>query len=199
MKKTNTDSVKKEIVIIITIVAFVSGFLGGIIYSALKSPTGPSRYPGPQATGIPSQDTPLPTDRILELEQEMAANPDNVGAMIELGDIYFDNNRYQEGIAVFTKAEKIAPTDIHILNDLGVLHMHTGNYETALEKFEAVLSIYPTHSHTLYYVGRVYRNQGDTDKALQAFEQVLGLNPDPQLAEAARQEITALKDQTPPQ
>ncbi|MCF6290938.1 MAG: tetratricopeptide repeat protein [Desulfobacterales bacterium] len=196
MKKTDTASVKKEIVIIITIVAFISGFLGGIIYSALKSPAGPSSYPDSGAAAIPARDIPLPTDRIAELEQELAVDPDNVKAMIELGDIYFDSNRYQEGIVIFTRAEKIAPTDIHILNDLGVMHLHTGNYETALEKFKAVLAIYPTHSHTLYYLGLVYLKQGDRDKALPAFEQVLALNPDPQLAEAARREIAALNEQT---
>ncbi len=192
MKKTNSDSVKKEMVVIITIVALVSGFLGGIIYSALRSPAVPAQYPSPRATAVPAPDTPLPADRIAELEQELAVDPDNVKALVELGDIYFDSNRYQQGIVIFTRAEKLAPTDIHILNDLGVLHMHSGNYQTALEKFRAVLDIQPDHSHTLYYLGMVYRKQGKEEMAIQAFEQVLGLNPDQQLAEATRLEIAAL-------
>lgn len=196
--KKNTDLVKKEIAVVVTIVALAAGFLGGIVFSAFKSPAGPPQYSGSQSSGQSSQNVQQQTNRILALEQEVVVNPDNVDAMIELGDIYFDGNRYQEAIATFNKAEQIAPTNIHILNDLGILHMRTGNYETALAKFDAVLSIDPTHSHSLYYVGLVNRNMGDTDKALQAFEQVLSLSPDQQLAEAVRQEIAALKDQDIP-
>ena len=198
MKNKDTNLVKKEIAIVVTIVALVIGFLGGVFYSALKSPSGTSQNAGTQSTGQPSQNVQQQANRILALEQEVTSNPDNVDAMIELGDIYSDSNRYQEAIATFNKAEQIAPTNIHILNDLGVLHMKTGNYETALAKFDAVLIIDPTHSHSLYYIGLVNRNIGDTDKALQAFEQVLSLNPDPQLADAVRQEIATLKDQPPP-
>jgi cytochrome c-type biogenesis protein CcmH/NrfG len=56
------------------------------------------------------------------------------------------------------------------------------------------LKIDPGHIHSLYYVGLVHRETGNTDKALQAFEGVLALNPDPQLADAVRQEIAALRD-----
>ncbi len=195
MKKTDTNLVKKEVAIIIIIVALVVGFLGGIFYSAFNSSSGSPQYS--QSTGQPSLNAQQQSNRILALEKEVASNPDNVDAMIELGDIYFDNSRYQEAIAIFTKAEKIAPANIHILNDLGVLLMNTNAYDAALEKFKAVLDIDPSHSHSLYYVGIVYRTKGDQDKALQTFEQVLSLNPDPQLAETVREEIAALKDQAP--
>ncbi len=195
MKTKDTNLVKKEIAIIVTIVALAAGFLSGIVYSAFKSPADSSQYSGSQSTGQPSQNAQQQANRILDLEKEVAANPDNIDAMIELGDIYFDSDRYQEAIVTFNKAEQIAPTNIHVLNDLGILLMNTGNYDASLEKFEAVLDIDPSHSHSLYYVGIVYRTKGETGKALEAFEQVLILDSDPQLAEAVRQEITALKDQ----
>jgi cytochrome c-type biogenesis protein CcmH/NrfG len=194
-KKKNTGLVKKEIAIIVTIVALIIGFLGGVFYSALKTPTGTSQYSGSQSAGQATQNNQQQVNRMLVLEQEIAANPDNINALIELGDIYFDSNRYQEAISIFNKAEQIAPTNIHVLNDLGILHMKTGSYEAALAKFDAVLIIDPTHSHSLYYVGLVHRETGNTDKALQVFEEVLSLNPDPQIAEAVRQEITVLKEQ----
>ncbi len=197
MKKTDTNLVKKEIAILITAVALAVGFLGGIFYSVLNSPSGSGQNPVSQSTGQLPQDTQQQANRILALEQEIAANPENVDAMIELGDIFFDSNRYQEAIATFVKAEGLAPTNVHILNDLGQLYMNTNEYDAAIEKFEAVLNIDPTHSHTLYYIGIVYRLKGDTDKALQTFEQVLSLNPNPELEARVRQEITALKVPAP--
>ncbi|UCE94446.1 MAG: tetratricopeptide repeat protein [Flavobacteriaceae bacterium] len=198
MKNRDTNLIKKEIAIVVTIVALVIGFLGGVFYSALKSPSGTSQNAGTQSTGQPSQNVQQQANRILALEQEIAANPDNVNALIELGDIYLDSNRYENAISIFVKAEQLAPANFHILNDLGTLYLRTGRLETALEKFEAVLKIDPSHIHSLYYVGLVHRETGNADKALQAFEEVLGLNPDPQLADAIRQEIATLKDQPPP-
>ena len=194
MKKTDAVSVKKETAIVVTVVSLVLGFLGGVFYSSLKTPTDASQFTGSQSAGQPSGDSQQQANRIAALEQEIANIPENVNAMIELGDIYFDGNRYQEAISTFLRAEKIAPANVHILNDLGLLYMSTGDNDTALEKFEAVLKIDPSHIHSLYYVGLVHRETGNRDKAVQVFEEILGLNPDPKLADAVRQEIAALKD-----
>lgn len=172
--------------------------MAGIIYSAVKSPTAPVQYNGAQSVEQPSQSIQQQSDQIFALEQELAANPTNIDAMIELGDIYLDSNRFQEGIGIFSKAEKIAPTDIHILNDLGILYMNTGSYETALTKFEAVLEIDSSQSHSLYHIGIIHRENGEKNKALQAFEKVLRLNPGPQLAEQVQQEIIALNIELQP-
>ena len=197
MKKTDTNLVKKEIAVLITAVALAVGFLGGIFYSAYNTSSGSGQIPVSQSTG-PSPDNSLQqANKILALEQEIEANPDNVIAMISLGDIYFDSNKFQEGIAIFTKAEKIDPTNVHILNDLGLLNMNINEYDTALEKFQAVLNIDPNHSHSLYHIGIVYRLKGDAETALQTFEQVLSLNPGPELEAKVRQEIAALKGSDP--
>jgi cytochrome c-type biogenesis protein CcmH/NrfG len=199
MQKIDSNSIKKEAVIVIALVAFIGGFLAGVIYSAVKSPTVPVQYNGAQSVGQPSKSIQQQSDQIFALEQELAANPTNIDAMIALGDIYLDSNMFQEGIGIFSKAEKIAPNNIHILNDLGILNMNTGNYETALTKFEAVLEIDPGQSHSLYHIGTIHRENGEKNKALQAFEKVLELNPSGQLAEQVQQEIIALNSGLLPQ
>lgn len=197
MKKIDTNLVKKEIAVLITAVALAVGFVGGIFYNAFSTQSGSVQIPVSQSTGQPPDNSLQQANRVLALEKEEAANPDNVDAMIELGDIYFDSNKFQEGIAIFTKAEKIAPANTHILNDLGLLYMNTDEYDAAMEKFKAVLNIDPNHSHSLYYIGVVYRLEGDTETALQTFEQVLSLNPNPELEANVRQEIAALKGSDP--
>ena len=195
MKMADVNYIKNETAIMVTIVALVIGFLGGVFYSALNSPPGGPQYSVAQSTGQPSQDSQQQADRTSALEQELSANPDNVNALIELGDIYFDSNRYQEAISIFLKAEKLAPANVHILNDLGILYMSTDDNDSALERFEAVLEIDPNHIHSLYYVGLIHRDNGDTEKALEVFEQVLAANPNPQLADAVGKEVAAIKNQ----
>lgn len=198
MKKTETDLIKKEIAVFITAVALSVGFLGGIFYSAFNTPSGPPGYPGPQTAGQAAQNALPGESRIEVLKQELAVNPDNINALIELGDIYFDGNRYQEAISIFNRAEEVDPVNIHVLNDLGILSMSTGNYDAALEKFKTVMDVDPSHIHSLYHIGVIHRIKGDTDKAVETFEQILSMNPEPQLTEAARQEIAALKNQPSP-
>jgi cytochrome c-type biogenesis protein CcmH/NrfG len=183
---------KKEIAIFIATVALAVGFLGGIFYSAFNTPSGP---PGSQ----PAAQNALPGEsRIEVLKKELLANPDDINALIELGDIYFDGNRYETAIAIFNKAEEVAPANIHVLNDLGILYMSTGKYDAALEKFETVMDVDSSHIHSLYHIGVIHRIKGDTGKALGTFEQIMSKSPEPKLAEAVRQEIAALKNEPPP-
>lgn len=199
MQNIDSNSVKKKAVVVFVLIAFVCGFLAGIIYCAFETPSTTIQPTGSQSAGQSLQTIQQQADKILVLEQELDANPENVATRIELGDIYFDSNKFQEAIEVFSKAEQIDPGNIHVLNDLGTLYLNTGNYDAALTRFETVLGIDPSHSHSLYYVGIIHREKGDKDKALQAFEKVLNMNPDPQLAGKAQQEIAALKGELLPQ
>ena len=76
MKMIDVNHVKKETSIIVTIVMLISGFLGGVFYSVLKTPSGTSQYTGSQSPGQPSQDSQQQANRIVALEQEIAALKD---------------------------------------------------------------------------------------------------------------------------
>ena len=199
MQNIDSNSVKKDRVVIFTLIAFISGFLAGVIYSAAKAPTAPAQLGGAQYPATqPSQGIPQ-GEKIYSLLQRIEDNPQDIDALIELGDIYFDRNSHQEGIEIFTKAELIDPTNIHVLNDLGLLYMNIGNYDKAVEKFETVLNIDPSQNHSLYHVGLIYSEKGEREKALNAFENVLKLNPTPELAAQVEQAVAALKGELKPQ
>ncbi len=137
--------------------------------------------------------------KIAAYQSVLKDNPDSLKALVGLGDLYFDNQRYQEAIDIFLKAEKIDPASVHIENDLGLLYLNTNNYKSAIEKFQKALKIDPTHTDSLYYIGLIHHYKGDNAQALQVFEQVLSSNPSPRLAQRVKQEISKIKGQMAPQ
>ncbi len=150
-----------------------------------------------QNTMYPEQQGQSQATEIARYQNILKNNPDNLNALVGLGDIYFNSRRYQEAIAIFLKAEKIDPASVHIENDLGLLYLNSNNYDHALEKFQKALQIDPTHIESLYYIGLIHHYKGDNATSLQTFEQVLASNPSPRLAQKVNQEIARIKGQVP--
>lgn len=138
----------------------------------------------------------------LDMESKIATyqailekSPDSIKALVGLGDLYFDNRRYQEAIPIFLKAAEVDSANVHVENDLGLLYLNTGDSDNALTRFQKALALDPTHIDSLYYIGVIHQHKGEIAKAREAFEQVLAANPPPQLAQKVNQELTRIKNQ----
>jgi len=133
-------------------------------------------------------------DTIAELTQYLEKNPSDVQAYIKLGDIYYDDNRNQEAIEIFTKAGAIAPDNLHIQTDLGALYSKTSQIDLAIKSYEAALIISPAFLDAHFYLGQLFRyNKGDNQKALKHFEKILASNPNEKLRDAATREIDQIR------
>ncbi len=135
-------------------------------------------------------------EEIVRLTETLAQNPDDLNALIRLGDLYFDGKRYQEAIELFLRAETVSAPSVHIENDLGLLYLNTNRPLLAIPRFERALEIDPAHLVSLYYIGVSYRQLGDREKARQAYERVLVANPSADLARAVKGELAALRPDT---
>ena len=135
-------------------------------------------------------------NRAAQLEAALRTNPRDVDTMVALGDAYLELRQGEQALAVFEKAQVLAPDNIHVLSDLGSIYQQTGRYDEALEKFGRVVELDPTRLGALVHMGIIYRyRKGDDAKALEIFRDVLARNPDPRLAEMARREIAKIEAQ----
>ncbi len=179
-KSPETGLVKKETTMIVALVALVVGFLGGIFYSAMQSsPSGPV-----QTTSGPPQQQQQPgfssdqAKRILALEQEVALNPTNVNAWIQLGNIYFDTNSFEKAIRAYEKSLELSPNNANVLTDLGVMYRRTGQPQKALDAFDRAMTIAPGHEQSRFNKGIVLRyDLNDREGAIKAWEELLKINP----------------------
>ena len=180
-KSPETGLVKKETTMIVALVALVVGFLGGIFYSAMQSsPSGPVQT----TSGPPQQQQQQPgfsSDQakwILALEQEVALNPTNVNAWIQLGNIYFDTNSFEKAIRAYEKSLELSPNNANVLTDLGVMYRRTGQPQKALDAFDRAMTIAPGHEQSRFNKGIVLRyDLNDREGAIKAWEELLKINP----------------------
>ncbi len=171
--------VKRETLYLAVGVALVLGFLAGVVYSAMNSDSAGPVPAGPPARSAASDQ--IPTDqaeRMLALEQEVAADPGNLAAWIQLGHLFFDSSRYQQAIDAYQKALALDPDNADVWTDLGVMYRRTGKPGQAISAFDRAMAINPGHEQSRFNKGIVLRyDLNDRAGAIKAWEEVLAINP----------------------
>jgi cytochrome c-type biogenesis protein CcmH/NrfG len=184
-KNSEGDYVKKEIMLIVALIALVIGFLGGIFYSAFQDgPTGSVQTASAPAGPPPQQQQSQPNlsneqaRNILSLEQEVAINPTNVEAWTNLGHVYFDTGSFAKAIRAYEKSLELSPDNPNVLTDLGVMYRRNGQPGKALEAFDKAIAIAPNHEQSRFNKGIVLRyDMNDREGAVKVWEDLLRINP----------------------
>jgi tetratricopeptide (TPR) repeat protein len=124
--------------------------------------------------------------------------PTNATPRAQLGNLYFDAERYDEAIKWYGDALRLAPNDVNVSTDLGVCYYYSNQPDKALEQFERSLKIDSKHAKTLLNVGIVKAfGKQDIDGALQAWREVIALAPDGPEGQAAKRALESLQSAHP--
>jgi len=122
----------------------------------------------------------------------------NATPRVELANLYFDAERYDDAIKWYEEALKLTPNDVNVSTDLGVCYYYTNQADKALAQFDKSLKIDPKHAKTLLNVGivRAFGKQ-DLDGATQAWQQVIKLAPESPEGQAAKRALDSLQSAHP--
>jgi tetratricopeptide (TPR) repeat protein len=125
-------------------------------------------------------------------------DPKNASARVQLGDVYFDAERYHDAITWYEEALKLDPKNVNASTDLGVSYYYTNQPDRALAQFERSLEIDSKHVKTLLNQGivRAFGKQ-DLQGAAASWQQVIALAPDSPEGQAARRALDAMKSAHP--
>lgn len=163
-KQTMRQSMTQTVVLVIVV-----SFLAGAVFSAFKL----SGVPTGGGTSSANVD-----GRIESLKAQLQKNPDNGNAWIQLGNAYFDSDRYQLSIEAYTKALKIYPNNANVITDMGVMYRRSGQPEKAIEAFDRAIAADPKHETSRMNKGIVLLyDMNDTKRAVAAWEGLLEINP----------------------
>ncbi len=180
------------------------GLIAGWVIGAQRAGLNPAAIPPSAAVAPPSPATTATPPVVLD-ESKVAAfrsiierDPSNTAARVQLANLYFDAERYNEAITWYTEALKLEPDDADVSTDLGVSYYYTNQPDRALEQFAQSLKINPKHTKTLLNVG-VVRAFGKRDLvgAEEAWQQLLQLSPESPEGQAARRALDSLKSAHP--
>ena len=175
------------------------GLLVGWILGAQQG-SGPGTIiaPTPQVATAPAAQQPAPPAlderRAAQLKTQAEREPRNAEPRVQLGDLYFDSERFDEATRWYLAALEITPNDVNVSTDLGIAYYYTNQPDRALEQFDRSLAIDPKHSKTLLNVGvvRAWGKQ-DLDGAAKAWQRVIEVAPNTEEAARAKQGLEGIR------
>lgn len=176
VKEVEVKYVTLNTALIIGLVGLIVGFIAGNIYSLYKSGS-----LGPRQTNIASSAQTVSTEqsaRMLVLEREVEKNPGSLSAWLELGNLYFDANKYQDAIRAYTQYLNLNPNSPDVWTDLGVMQRRSGNPAEAISSFDKAIELNPQHEQARFNKGIVLLHDlGNRDEALKTWQELIKINP----------------------
>jgi tetratricopeptide (TPR) repeat protein len=140
----------------------------------------------------------LDENRAAQLRSEAERDRSNAAARVQLGNLYFDSERYEEAARWYSEALQIDPRQVDVSTDLGIAYYYTNQPDRALEQFDKSLAIDPNHSKTLLNIGvvRAFGKQ-DLEGAAKAWQRVLEVAPNSEEAARAKQGLDGIRSAHP--
>jgi cytochrome c-type biogenesis protein CcmH/NrfG len=155
----------------------------------------PVQASAPPPSAAPQETPPLDESRAQAMRTTAEQNPTDSKSRVELGNMYFDAERYNDAIAWYEEALKINPSDPDVSTDLGVAYYYTNQPDKAVAQFERSLEIDPKHTKTLLNMGIVKAfGKQDLAGATAAWEKVVALAPDSPEGQAARKALDGMRN-----
>jgi len=161
--------------------------------TTLAAPTTPAAAATP-APGSASASAPtLDVARAADLEKRANAAPADSAVRTELGNLYFDAERFDLAVLWYEASLKINPRDVDVSTDLAVCYYYTNQADRALAQLDASLKLNPTHAKTLLNQGiiRAFGKQ-DLAGAMESWKRVVEVAPGTEEARRAQQGIDGL-------
>jgi len=165
--------------------------------SAPPAATQQSAAPAEQASASTPRAS-LDQSKVQSLTVAAENNPKDPEPRIQLGNTFFDAERYTDAITWYESALTINPGDADVSTDLGVAYYYTNQADRAVQQFEHSLSIDPKHTKTLLNLGIVKAfGKQDLTGAAAAWERVVALAPDSPEGQRAKKALAGLQGAHP--
>jgi tetratricopeptide (TPR) repeat protein len=148
----------------------------------------------PAASGTTTRAAVIDDAQVKALTSVAEREPSNAKPRVDLANLYFDAERYDDAIKWYAEAVRLDPKDVNVSTDLGVAYYYTNQPDKALAQFAHSLTLDPKHAKTLLNVGIVKAfGKQDLDGARQAWEQVLQVDPNGPEGQAAKRALESLR------
>jgi len=158
--------------------------------AAAPAPAGAGDQAAAGANNTPPR---LDEGKVQSLQTIIKSDPKNAGAYVQLGNTYFDAQRYPDAIKWYEEGIKLDPKNPDASTDLGVSYYYAGRTDDALKQFEVSLKLNPKHAKTLFNKGIVLAfGKRDLEGASAAWKQVVQLAPGTPEAQAAAQGLQGI-------
>jgi tetratricopeptide (TPR) repeat protein len=179
----------------------IAGWIIGTQQASVRAPAPVSAQaaaPSSPAGGSAPRAAVLDDAQVNALKSVADREPKNAKPRVDLANLYFDAERYDDAIRWYADALRLSPDDVNVSTDLGVSYYYTNQPDKALQQFEHSLQLDPKHVKTLLNVGIVKAfGKQDLNGALQAWQQVMQIAPDSPEGQAAKRALDTIRSAHP--
>jgi tetratricopeptide (TPR) repeat protein len=148
-----------------------------------------------QASQPMSASTQLPTD-IQELENSVAANPDDMSLTLQLANSFHDRLFYEKAIPYYKTYLVMNPKDANARVDMGICYKELGNFTEAENEMKTALHYVPNHLNAHFNLGIVYLSEGNIQESNIWFKRTVALDPSSEVGKRAQQLLTQHNSQS---
>src|SRR5215467_13422420 len=172
----------------------IAGWIIGTQQASSRPPAPAAQAASAPAAQANTRAAVLDEAKINALKSVAEREPANAKPRVDLGNLYFDAERYDDAITWYEAAVKLAPKDVNLSTDLGICYYYTNQPDKALAQFDKSLAIDPKHAKTLLNLGivRAFGKQ-DLAGATKAWEQVMAIDPNSPEGQAAKRALETLR------
>ncbi len=176
------------------------GWILGSQQAGRLAPAPTAAAPTAPATGTaqvgaqPPPPPPVNEQKVAEMTKVASAQPKNAAVRAELGNLYFDSERFDLAIPWYEAAFKLSPNDANLSTDLGVSYLYTDKPDQAIAQFEKSIAVDPKHLKTWLNIGIAKAMvKGDAKGGEAAWQKVIDIAPGSEEAKKAQQGIDAIR------
>lgn len=110
-------------------------------------------------------------------------NPNDIDIYLNLGNVFFEKESYDNALTVYKKALEFAPNNARIHCNLGYLYWGKGDTEEAIKEYEKAIKYDSTYDIAYNNLGVIYLDDlGKVKQAIELFEAARKYNPNYALA-----------------
>jgi tetratricopeptide (TPR) repeat protein len=157
-------------------VCLAVGLLIGFYFGKISSRPAVSPGPSGPVAAVPDPTAFVQTEAALKAILDN--RPGDLQTLIRLGNLYYDNNRFQEAADYYGRALEHDPRNVPVRTDRGTCYWNLGKPDAAIADFQKSLEVDPAHAQTLFNLGVVYlHGKNDPVQAKAAWQKLLAANP----------------------
>jgi Tfp pilus assembly protein PilF len=178
------------LIVVALLVGFVIGAIAGIKFSSRELPKVVA-----QTDATNSVNPKIGSGEDLSLLQNvLKSDPDNLNALISLGNLYFDSNEPQNAIDMYGQALKIDAANADVRTDMAIMYRNLKDYDRAVKELREAASYNKKHANSRFNLGIILlHDKQDYKGAITAWEEFLKVEPAGERSDSIRQRLGQLR------
>lgn len=138
-------------------------------------------------------------DEIEHYRQVLRRDPNNLQALINAGNLYFDTRQDRLAIEHYRRALALDPHNVNVRTDMAISYRRRGDPDRAIEELKKAISIDPKHAPSRNSLGVILiHDKHDVEGGIQAWEALLENIPDYPYRDSLRSEIAKMREKVGP-